>query len=238
VVVDPGESEPVRRYLDAHDLDLAGILLTHHHGDHIGGVQALVADRPVPVYAPHDERIPLATMRMAEGERAELGSIAAAFEVLEIPGHTSTHIAYFGEGMLFCGDTLFAMGCGRVFDGTMAQLMRSLERIGALPPETRAYCGHEYTLANAAFACEFEADSEALQRRIADCRALRREGRATLPARLSDERATNPFLRLAHDSLRARVAERAGVDPADRPACFAALRTMKDGFRPPAGWVE
>jgi hydroxyacylglutathione hydrolase len=120
----------------------------------------------------------------------------------------------------------------------MPQLMSSLERLGALPPETRAYCGHEYTLANAAFACEFEAGNESLQRRIADCRALRREGKATLPARLSDERATNPFLRLASDELRARIAARAEVDRDDRYACFAALRTMKDAFRPPAGWVE
>ena len=238
VVVDPGDAGPVLRHLAAHSLDLAGVLLTHHHPDHIGGVAELVRDRAVPVYAPHDPRIPVATVRVAEGERIRLEDIDADFEVLEIPGHTSSHIAYFGEGMLFCGDTLFAMGCGRVFDGTMQELKRSLDRLAALPPATQAYCGHEYTLANAAFAHEFEPDNPALRERVESCRRLRRDGKATLPARLSDERATNPFLRLDDATLRGRIAGRTSADRDDADSCFAALRALKDGFRPPAGWME
>jgi hydroxyacylglutathione hydrolase len=236
VVVDPGDAEPVEQFLSEHGLELGAILVTHHHHDHIGGVARLAERRDIPIFAPADARIPLATRRVTEGDQVELRALGASFKVLAVPGHTSSHIAYYGHGLLLCGDTLFAMGCGRLFDGTAGQLMDSLEKIKQLPPATQVCCAHEYTLANAAFALEFEPDNVELTARTAACRALRRAGKPTLPTSLADELATNPFLRVGeHVQLRSRIAAHAetNVDPADRMGCFAALRKLKDGFRPP-----
>lgn len=228
LVVDPGDAAPVRAALG--DTPPLAILLTHHHGDHIGGVAALLARWPdTPVFAPHDDRIPQATQRVADGDRITVGDWR--FEVLAVPGHTRSHVAYHGEGLLFCGDTLFSLGCGRMFEGTPAQMQASLARLAALPGDTRVCCAHEYTLGNAAFALVVEPGNPALQERVAAVRALRAAGRPTLPTTLAEERACNPFLRCDAPAVRAAAEAHAGHPLADAAAVFGALRAWKDGFR-------
>lgn len=230
VIVDPGDAAPV---LAASGLGLwpAGVLLTHHHPDHCGGVAALRERWPtLPVYAPEDARIPEATERVGEGSRFKLNNWN--FTVLAVPGHTLSHIAFYGaEGHLFCGDTLFSLGCGRLFEGTPTQMLGSLERLAALPGGTAVCCGHEYTLANAAFARAVDPANDALRRRTEEAQAMRNAGRPTLPSALATELATNPFLRVEAPAIHAAVATRLGREPADRVETFAELRRWKDGFR-------
>ncbi|HZW17988.1 MAG TPA: hydroxyacylglutathione hydrolase [Luteimonas sp.] len=229
IVVDPGEAGPVLAAADA-GLRPQAILLTHHHTDHIGGVEELLRRWPgLPVLAPVDDRIPVASRRVGDDERVELGGWA--FDVLAVPGHTVSHIAFHGHGLLFCGDTLFSLGCGRMFEGTPAQMLASLDRLAALPGDTLVCCGHEYTLSNAAFARAVEPDNPALARRIEEAQAMRQSGRPTLPSTLAGECDTNPFLRVDAPAVRAAVASQAGHAPGDRVATFAALRRWKDGFR-------
>ena len=231
VVVDPGEAAPVRTALAKASLRLGAILLTHHHADHVDGAEALAADSGAPVYGPHDPRIAVAHTRVGDGDRIALAAPALEFEVLAIPGHTLTHIAYYGHGLLFCGDTLFSVGCGRLFEGSPAQMLASLDRLAALPGETLVCCGHEYTQANCAFARTLDADNTALAARCAQASALRARGAATVPAALADERLCNPFLRVDAPALRS------ALDPGgrlDRVTRFTELRRRKDDFRMPA----
>ncbi len=229
VAVDPGDETPVLDWLEARGKRLAAILITHHHHDHTGGIPELAAAYPgVQVYGPAGNSIRGVTHPLAEGGRVSLEGLEGAWEVLEVPGHTAGHIAYLGDGVLFCGDTLFAGGCGRVFDGTFEQLSASLERIAALPPETRIYCAHEYTLANLGFAAWVEPDSPQLKARTAEAELLRQAGRPTLPSTLNLELETNPFLRTAVPSVR-QAAERAAGRPLETTAqVFTALRQWKD----------
>jgi hydroxyacylglutathione hydrolase len=228
-VVDPGDEDPVLSVLEAQGLDLAAILVTHHHYDHIGGVQALRAAFPgARVFGPRDRRIGAVTDIVAEGDLIRVPGLAERFQVLEVPGHTSTHVAYLGAGALFCGDTLFAAGCGRVFDGTFEQLAASLERIASLPQDTLCYCAHEYTLANLGFAEWVEPQSEARIARERAARATREAGRSTVPSRLSQELATNPFLRVGVPDVIAAAEAASGGSLATGTEVFTALRRWKD----------
>ncbi|SHF00772.1 hydroxyacylglutathione hydrolase [Thermomonas hydrothermalis] len=228
LIVDPGDSAPVLAALADGPPPLA-ILLTHHHSDHIGGVADLLAHWPaLPVYGPDDPRLP-ATHRIGAGERLRIGDWH--WQVLAVPGHTRSHVAYVGQGLLFCGDTLFSLGCGRLFEGTAEQMYASLTRLAALPDDTQVCCAHEYTAANAAFALTVDPDNPALHARATQVRQLRAQGRPTLPVTLALERASNPFLRCHIPALHAAAARWAGGKPGDAVDTFARLRAWKDGFR-------
>lgn len=232
LVVDPGQAGPVLAAADA-GLRPDAVLLTHHHDDHVGGVGKLLERWPgLAVFAPVDERISHATQRVGEGDVVEL--CGHAFAVLEIPGHTRSHVAFHapeGDGVLFSGDTLFSLGCGRIFEGSPAQMHRSLSRLATLPGSTRVCCGHEYTLANAAFARAVEPGNGALTRRAEEAQAMRNDDHPTLPSRISDELACNPFLRCDQPDVVTAAAAHAGRHPANAAETFAILRTWKDGFR-------
>jgi len=229
VVVDPGEAAPVLR-LAEHGLRPQAILITHHHGDHWGGVPALLERWPgTPVYAPEEPRIGLDCQRVGDGGKIRL--LGLELEVLGVPGHTLSHIAYLAPGHLFCGDALFALGCGRMFEGTPAQMHASLQRLAALPGDTAVCAAHEYTLANAAFALAVEPDNADLRQYQARVQALRAAGQPSLPSRIDSERACNPFLRCGQPAVRAAARQRLGREPADATEVFAVLRQWKDAFR-------
>lgn len=229
VVVDPGEAAPVLAAADAGLVPQA-ILLTHHHPDHVGGVAALRQRWPsLRVFGPADERIaPILTDPVADRGTVSTGSWR--FEVLAVPGHTVSHIAFLGHGVLFCGDTLFSLGCGRLFEGTPGDMLGSLDRLAALPADTLVCCGHEYTLANAAFARVVDPGNPALKRRHEEVIAMRDTRRPTLPSTLAEELACNPFLRIDAPAVRAAVSSRLPAAADDRVAAFAELRRWKDGF--------
>jgi len=226
IVVDPGEAAPVRAALAREKLTLAAVLLTHHHPDHIGGTAELIAGADIPVYAPHDERIPVTTICVGHSQRIVLASPELEFDVIEVPGHTKSHVAYYGHGVLFCGDTLFSVGCGRIFEGTPAEMLASLDRLAALPGDTLMCCGHEYTRANCAFAQTVDPDNAALAMRSTQARALRERGAPTVPVSLAEECACNPFLRVDAEAIIAAL-----PDASSRVERFAELRRRKDEFR-------
>ena len=229
VVVDPGDDAPVHAAI-ARGLRPVALLLTHHHADHVGGAARLQAALGIPAYGPEDERIPGDVVRVRDGDRVEVPALGVGFDVLAVPGHTRSHLAFHGAGHLFCGDTLFSLGCGRMFEGEPAQMLASLERLAALPGDTAVCCGHEYTEANGRFARAVEPDNPAREAWLSQVAALRREGRPSLPSTLATEREGNPFLRVDQPGVRAGLARHLGHAPADRVAAFAALRQWKDGF--------
>lgn len=228
-IVDPGDARPVLNWLSKEAIEPEAILITHHHGDHVGGIRGLLAAYPsLPVYGPARERISGITHPLTEGAEVSLDGVGVRFQVLDVPGHTAGHIAYLGEGALFCGDTLFAGGCGRVFDGTFEQLCASLKKIRSLPENTRIYCAHEYTLDNLGFAQWVEPDSPVLQKRDDADMALQEKGIPTVPSLLSLEKATNPFLRFDIPGVVACAEQQAGHPLADDCAVFTTLRQWKD----------
>jgi len=229
-VVDPGEAGPVKAYLARENLSLAAILATHHHPDHVGGIAELVAMKKVPVFGPKGEPIPALTHPLGQDDKVSIPELAAAFTVLDIPGHTRAHVAYYGLGSLFCGDTLFACGCGRVFEGTPAQMLASLSKLAALPDETKVYCGHEYTLANIKFARAVDPGNAALAAREERATALRAAGKPTLPSTLGEERATNPFLRCGEPVVVESANKYLGSRIGDPVSVFAAIREWKNRF--------
>jgi hydroxyacylglutathione hydrolase len=228
-MVDPGDANPVLHTLKEERITPVAILITHHHWDHTGGMRSLLEHYPeLVVYGPAGERIAGITRRLQEGDTVTLPAIGAKFEVLEVPGHTAGHIAYYGEGALFCGDTVFGAGCGRLFEGTPVQMHASLSKIAVLPGDTRVYCAHEYTLDNIAFAKWVEPDNPDLLRREQDAQALRERGLPTVPSRLELERRTNPFLRFDVPVV-IRAAEKfAGRPLAAGAETFGVVRHWKD----------
>jgi hydroxyacylglutathione hydrolase len=230
-VVDPGDAEVVETALTAQGLTLAAILVTHHHGDHTGGVKALAAAHDCPVFGPAQETIPVCTHPVSAGSAVALESLGLKFRVLDVPGHTKGHVAYVGYGALFCGDTLFSGGCGRLFEGTAAQMLASLDQLSALRDETQVYCAHEYTASNLKFALAVEPHNADLMDYAAEVTARRAAGEATIPCRLDRERLINPFLRSRMDSVQHRVWQESGIAAADEVETFRLLREWKNRFR-------
>ena len=235
VVVDPGQSEPVLQALRERGLQLQAILVTHHHADHVGGVQALREATGAAVYGPARERIPAPFTPLAQGDRVDV--LGLCFDVIDVPGHTAGHIAYYcpqgnGAPLLFCGDTLFSGGCGRLFEGSPAQMLASLDALAALPGDTQVCCAHEYTLSNLKFARAVEPGNADLLHYSSRCEALRAQGLPTLPSRIATEREINPFLRTRTPAVATAAA---GFDPStptqDAVAVLAALRAWKNEFR-------
>jgi hydroxyacylglutathione hydrolase len=234
-VVDPGDSQPILAALADHKLTLTAILLTHHHADHIGGVPELLAHAPVPVFGPRADGIAAVTNPLGDGDRVRVPGLDLELDVLDVPGHTRGHIAYVrhtpGQRWLFCGDTLFAGGCGRLFEGTPAQMLASLSKLAALPHDTQVYCAHEYTLSNLRFADAVEPGNRALQLRIRDESAKRAAGLPTVPSTIELEKATNPFLRAAEPAIAETLVAAGRLAPGAGPlAAFTALREWKNVF--------
>jgi len=235
VIVDPGDAEPVLQFLSKNSLNLTAIFITHHHADHTGGIEKLLKEYDVPVYGPDSANIPAVSHPVKEGSQIQM--FGEIFKVLEIPGHTLDHIAYYTSAnkdeespVLFCGDTLFAGGCGRVFEGTHPMMYKSLQKLAQLPPETRVFCAHEYTMANLAFARAVTPENETLKKRVQRDESKRELDQPTVPSSIKVELATNPFLRCEDPEIIA-AAQRHSGHSSDRPDdVFAAIRSWKDSF--------
>jgi hydroxyacylglutathione hydrolase len=243
VVVDPGDAAPVVDYLTASGGKLRAILVTHHHGDHVGGINQLLdlaakegAEPAIQVIGPATENIASVTQRVSDNDRILIDPLGLELLVIDVPGHTAGHVAYYGrmlgpDGALFCGDTLFGAGCGRLFEGTPAQMHNSLSRLAKLPPQTLVYCAHEYTQSNMRFALAVEPESAAVQSRMHRVTQARADKLATVPSSMELELATNPFLRSTAPEVIAAARQRLGREPRDAIETFTAIRRWKDEFR-------
>jgi hydroxyacylglutathione hydrolase len=232
IVIDPGDAEPVANWLHEHELRPIAIVATHHHNDHVGGIETLKRYWPsATCFGPDDERIVTVDTRIGEGDSIRLHTDLPPFSVMTIPGHTRTHIALHGDNLLFCGDTLFSAGCGRLFEGTPAQMLASLDRLSALPPDVLVCCGHEYTAANCRFASIVEPDNIELRHYRTSVEEKRAMNETTLPSSIATERAVNPFLRVDSPQVRDTLVLHGHLSMnASRIEAFAALRAWKDGF--------
>jgi hydroxyacylglutathione hydrolase len=229
ILVDPGAAIPALQVLQDKKIDLQAIWITHHHLDHCGGVREIREHFPVPVYGPRfDGAIEGLSRPVQEGDK--INALNESFQILDIPGHTSGHIAFVGAGRVFCGDALFTAGCGRLFEGTAAQLYDSLQKLAALPEDTLIYCGHEYTLNNLRFAQTIEPDNKAIQKRIAKVTYLRQQNLPTVPATLAIEKQTNPFLRCDSPNVQKAIQKYLKIELEDPIEIFATLRLWKDSF--------
>ncbi len=231
VIVDPGEAKPVIHFLKQHELTLCGILITHHHWDHTGGIAELKNQYDIPIYGPVNETIDGLSVPLQPDQIIQLESFPLKLQVIGIPGHTLGHVAYYSPGILFCGDTLFAAGCGRVFEGTAAQMYASLQKIAALPDNTKIYCAHEYTLNNLRFAEQVEPENKKIKERLVRVSDLRKKNLPSLPSLLKEEKETNPFLRCDSPELIANVEKHADKTLSTPVEVFTELRTWKDGFK-------
>ena len=230
VAVDPGDDAPVEEFLRSRELTLTAVLATHHHADHVGGLPALAGRWDCPTFGPKNEVAASLTRRLAEGDRFEVPGLGIELATLDIPGHTAGHIALFGADAVFCGDTLFACGCGRLFEGTPAQMLASLGKLAGLPQATRVFCGHEYTLANIRFAQAVEPGNGRLEERRGRDAAKRERGEPTVPSTIGEELATNPFLRCREAAVVEAAQRRAGRRLASEVEVFAEVREWKNVF--------
>jgi len=233
LVVDPGDAQPVLDALKRLNVQLPAILVTHHHGDHTGGVAALRQATGAQVFGPAHEVMPEPVTRL--GQRDQISALGLCFGVIDVPGHTAGHIAYYcadvdGAPLLFCGDTLFSGGCGRLFEGTPAQMLASLDQLAALPEATRVCCAHEYTLSNLKFACAVDPDNQALARYTLQAKDLRARQQPTLPSTIGLERQINPFLRTRQPAI-LQAAQGFDASARDETRIFAALRQWKNEFQ-------
>jgi hydroxyacylglutathione hydrolase len=230
VVVDPGDGKPVIEALGRNELEVAAVLITHHHQDHIGGLPELIRCFHPPVYGSAAESVAGVDHPVAGGDRIMLPHLELELEILALPGHTSGHIGYVGAGCAFVGDTLFAGGCGRVFEGTMEQMHHSLTQLAGLSPETMVYCAHEYTVANLRFARAVEPGNSVLAQRLEAAETARAVAQPTVPSTIGYELQTNPFLRCGESSVQASAASHEGRTLATPSEVFAVLRGWKDGW--------
>lgn len=230
LVVDPGLAQPVEDYLNKHQLRLNTIIITHHHWDHINGVDELEKKWSCQVYGPKDDRIPFTVKVVQEGDTVDDFDLGFHLNVIETPGHTLSHVCYYNEELLFCGDTLFSMGCGKMFEGSADQFMSSLTKLKQLKPDTTIYCTHEYTLSNIDFAIFLEPENAEIKLKKAASLKLRSKNKPTIPVTLSDELKINPFLR-THDALFvAYLNQRFNINIDNEVNCFAYLRSEKDNY--------
>lgn len=230
-VVDPGDAAPVLDRLASEDLQLHAILATHHHADHVGGARRLAEATGATVFGPGRERLPVTFTALGGDDRVSLPALGLEFEVLDVPGHTAGHIAYYGHDVLFCGDTLFSAGCGRLFEGTAAQMLASLDALARLPDSTRVFCGHEYTEANLRFAAAVEPGNTDVGHYVRKVAEMRAGGRPSLPSTIGLEKRVNPFLRSRNDNVKLSAERRAGKPLPTPVAVFAEVRSWKDTFQ-------
>ncbi|MBC3764476.1 hydroxyacylglutathione hydrolase [Neptunicella marina] len=231
IVVDPGDSAPVLTHLNTHNLTPVALLITHHHADHIGGVKTLVEKYPdIQVIAGDNSRIPCVTQLVKQGQSVDIEQLNLRFEVLSVPGHTRDHFAFYSDLGLFCGDTLFSAGCGRLFEGTPDQMLDSLKKLSELPASTPVYCTHEYTLSNIRFALAAEPNNQQLQAYQQHCQNLRAAQKPTLPSSIGQELAINPFLRCTEQEIINNVKQHSQQPLSSENDVFAALRSWKDNF--------
>ena len=235
VLVDPGDAEVCLQYLAQHNKKLAAILITHHHPDHVGGIKKLIDycqqhKQPVSVYGPKNEDIANCDIKLKEQDQFTIDALGFTFSVLDVPGHTLGHIAYLSENNLFCGDTLFSAGCGRLFEGSPEQMFYSLNKLAALPEHTKVYCAHEYTLANVNFALAVEPNNFDIIDYFNQVTDLRNKDKATIPSTIKQEKLINPFLRCQQTSVMASASEYSNKTITDPIETFTVIRSWKDNF--------